>query len=67
MNIRKNIKSLTAITLLWVLCGCMPLLTHAQTYDTISGPDGRYYKYHYTSWFDSCYSYTGGITTGRPG
>ena len=41
-----------------ILLACLPLLVYGQTYDTISGPDGRYYKYHYTSWFDSCYSYT---------
>ena len=39
---------------LLIILACMPLWVQAQTYDTISGPDGRYYKYHYTTWFDSC-------------
>ena len=43
---------------LLIILACMPLWVQAQTYDTISGPDGRYYKYHYTAWFDSCYVYT---------
>ena len=36
------------------LLACLPLLTQAQTTDTISGPNGRYYKYYYSRWFDSC-------------
>ena len=36
------------------ILACLPLLASAQTYDTISGPNGRYHKYYYSSWFDSC-------------
>jgi len=32
----------------------LPLLAQAQSYDTISGPNGRYHKYYYSAWFDSC-------------
>ena len=32
----------------------LPLLAQAQTYDTISGPNGRHHRYHYSAWFDTC-------------
>ena len=39
---------------LLIILACMPLWLQAQTYDTISGPNGRYHKYYYTRWIDSC-------------
>ena len=36
------------------ILACLPLLASAQTYDTISGPNGRYYKYYYSTWIDEC-------------
>jgi hypothetical protein len=37
---------------------CLPLLAHAQTIDTISGPDGKISKYYYPQgWYDTCNIY----------
>ena len=50
-----NIKTpYTMKRIILLLLACLPLLAQAQTYDTISGPNGRVSKYHYTSWFDTC-------------
>ena len=53
-----DMKTKRLLTLAAVLYS-LTALAQAQTYDTISGPNGRYYKYHYSSWFDSCSAWTG--------